>query len=178
MNHSYSLGTWRLRTVVCVALLMVATGLLMGTPGLGRSIAPSAGAATTYASAANGHCPSGSAPGITSGQVKVTASVIDISSGSLSNATVGVPSTKQQEADYNLVANKINSEGGAGCRKIVMSFVQCEPCRRCERTTGVPEHCRRAALHRARQWSTHRGRRLQLYSAAPCSACLLVLDSR
>ncbi len=77
--------------------------------------------------ALQGHCPSGSAPGITSGQVKVAASIIDVSSGSLTNATVGVPSTKQQEADYNLVAKKINSEGGAGCRKIVMSFYDVNP---------------------------------------------------
>ena len=93
----------------------------------GGGVVPSAGAATTYASATTGHCPSGSAPGITSSQVKVAASIIDVSSGSLTNATVGVPSTKQQEADYNLVAKKINGEGGAGCRKIVMSFYDVNP---------------------------------------------------
>jgi hypothetical protein len=128
VTHSNSFRTWRLRTVsACVAFLMVATALVVGTPGLGKGVVPSAGAATTYASAATGHCPSGSAPGITSNQVKVAASIIDVSSGSLTNATVGVPSTKQQEADYNLVAKKINSEGGAGCRKIVMSFYDVNP---------------------------------------------------
>ena len=128
MTHSNSLGAGRPRTVsVCVALLMVVTALVVGTPGVGRGVVPSAGAATTYASATTGHCPSGSAPGITSSQVKVAASIIDVSSGSLTNATVGVPSTTQQEADYNLVAKKINGEGGAGCRKIVMSFYDVNP---------------------------------------------------
>ncbi len=128
MTHSNSLRTGRLRTAsVCVALLTVVTALVVGTPDLGGGVGPSAGAATASASASTGHCPSGSAPGITSGQVKVAASIIDVSSGSLTNATVGVPSTKQQEADYNLVAKKINSEGGAGCRKIVMSFYDVNP---------------------------------------------------
>ena len=57
----------------------------------------------------------------------MAASIIDITGGSLSNATVGVPSTQAQEADYNLVAKKINSEGGAGCRKIVMRFYDVNP---------------------------------------------------
>jgi hypothetical protein len=129
VTHSNSLGTWTQRTAsVCAAVLMVATALLVGSPGLGRTVVPPAGAASTaYASTAKGHCPSGSAPGITSGQVEVAASIIDVSSGSLTNATVGVPSTKHQEADYNLVAKKINSEGGAGCRKIVMSFYDVNP---------------------------------------------------
>jgi len=129
VTHFKSLGTWTQRTAsLCVAILMVATVLLVASPGLGRSAVPPAGATTTaLASTGTGHCPSGSAPGITSGQVKVAASIIDITGGSLSNATVGVPSTQQQEADYNLVAKKINSEGGAGCRKIVMSFYDVNP---------------------------------------------------
>jgi hypothetical protein len=103
---------------------MVATVLLVGSPGLGGRGVPSAGAAVTLSSS---HCPTGTAPGITSSQVKVAASIINVASGSLTNATVGVPSTQQQEADYNLVAKKINSEGGAGCRKIVMSFTEVNP---------------------------------------------------
>jgi hypothetical protein len=113
---------------VCVAMLMVASALVIGWTGTGRSGIPPAGAATiAAANAAKGHCPSGSAPGITSGQVTLAASIVDISSGSLSNATVGVPSTQAQEADYSLVAKKINSEGGAGCRKIVMKFYDVNP---------------------------------------------------
>jgi hypothetical protein len=100
---------------------MVTTGLLVGSSALGSNVAAPAGAATTAS------CPSGSASGITSHQVNVAASIIDVSGGSLTNATVGVPSTTQQEADYNLVAKKINSEGGAGCRKIVMSYYEVNP---------------------------------------------------
>ena len=122
MTQSLSLGTWTQRAVlVCVAVLMVTTGLLVGSSALGINVAAPAGAATTAS------CPSGSASGITSHQVNVAASIIDVSGGSLTNATVGVPSTTQQEADYNLVAKKINSEGGAGCRKIVMSYYEVNP---------------------------------------------------
>jgi hypothetical protein len=111
---------------MCLAFMMVTAALLVGTPGLGRSGVLAAGAANN-ALASKAKCPSGTAPGITSNQVHVAASIINISSGSLSNATVGVPSPAGQEADYNLVAKKINSEGGAGCRKIVMSFTQVNP---------------------------------------------------
>jgi hypothetical protein len=111
---------------LCVAVLMVAAVFFLGSTGVGRNAVSPAGAATA-AVASSSHCPSGSAPGITSDRVKVAASIIDISGGSLSNTTVGVPSTQQQEADYNLVAKKINNEGGAGCRKIVMSFYEVNP---------------------------------------------------
>jgi hypothetical protein len=110
---------------LCVATLTVATAFLIASPGLGTNALPAGAAVNALAS--SGHCPSGSAPGITSSHVQVAASIIDVSSGSLTNATVGVPSTTQQEADYNLVAKKINSEGGAGCRKIVMSFYNVNP---------------------------------------------------
>jgi hypothetical protein len=129
VTHSVPFRTWTRRTVsACVAMLMVATALVIGWTGSGRGARPSAGAATiAAANAVKGHCASGSAPGITSGQVTLAASIVDISSGSLTNATVGVPSTQAQEADYSLVAKKINSEGGAGCRKIVMKFYDVNP---------------------------------------------------
>ena len=129
MTHSLSLRTWTQRGAsVCVAVLMVTTALVVGLPGSGRSGIPSAGAATIAAvDASKSKCPTGSAPGITSGQVTVAATIIDITGSSLSNATVGVPSTQAQEADYNLVAKKINSQGGAGCRKIEMKFFDVNP---------------------------------------------------
>ena len=67
-------------------------------------------------------CPSGSASGATSKQITVAATIIAISSGSLNNSTVGVPSVQEQEADWNLAAHSVNASGGAGCRKIAMSF--------------------------------------------------------
>jgi hypothetical protein len=129
VTHSLSFRTWTQRGAsVCVAVLMVTTALVVGLPGSGRSGIPSAGAATIAAvGASKSKCPTGSAPGITSGQVTLAATIIDITGSSLSNATVGVPSTQAQEADYNLVAKKINSEGGAGCRKIVMKFFDVNP---------------------------------------------------
>lgn len=127
MTQSLSIGKRTRRSAsVCVAVLVMAAALLVGMPGLGGNVVPAAGAANASAGT-KANCPTGSAPGITSDQVKVAASIIDVSSGSLSNATVGVPSTAQQEADYNLVAKKINSQGGAGCRKIVMSFYEVNP---------------------------------------------------
>ena len=126
MTQSLSIGKRTRRSAsVCVAVLVMAAALLVGMPGLGGNVVPAAGAANASAGT-KANCPTGSAPGITSDQVKVAASIIDVSSGSLSNATVGVPSTAQQEADYNLVAKKINSQGGAGCRKIVMKLLRGE----------------------------------------------------
>jgi hypothetical protein len=128
VTHPLSLRTWTQRTMsVCVAILIVTAILLVGSPGVGRGAVLPAGAAATDASSAKDHCPSGSAAGITSSQVTVAASIIDITGSSLSNATVGVPSTQAQEADYNLVAKKINGEGGAGCRKIAMKFYDVNP---------------------------------------------------
>ena len=72
-------------------------------------------------------CPTGAAAGATASQVTVAASIINITGGSLSNSTVGVPSAQEQEADWNLVAASINSSGGAGCRKIVMKFYDVNP---------------------------------------------------
>ena len=124
---SRRITAWTKRTKpVCVAVLVVTAVVLVGPPGLGRGAVLPAGA-TTAASSDKAHCPSGSAAGITSSQVTVAASIIDITGSSLSNATVGVPSTQAQEADYNLVAKNINSEDGAGCRKIVMKFYDVNP---------------------------------------------------
>ena len=72
-------------------------------------------------------CLTGSAPGATSSQVTVAVTVIDISGGLLSDATVGVPDPAGQEADWNLVANKINSTGGASCRKLALKFYNVNP---------------------------------------------------
>jgi hypothetical protein len=59
--------------------------------------------------------------------VTLAATVVDISGGSLSNATVGVPSAQVQEKDWNTVANSINKSSGAGCRKLQMKFYDVNP---------------------------------------------------
>lgn len=72
-------------------------------------------------------CPTGTASGATSSQVSVATTIIDISGGSLTDATVGVPSTQTQETYWRLVADSINNSGGAGCRKIVLHFYPVNP---------------------------------------------------
>ena len=67
-------------------------------------------------------CPHGTAAGVTSKQITVAATVIDISGGSVNNATYGVPSAADQESDWKLVADHINKAGGIGCRKIVLDL--------------------------------------------------------
>jgi hypothetical protein len=89
--------------------------------------AAAVGAPTTSGATSASNCPSGTAAGATASQVTVAASIINISGGSLSNATVGVPSAQEQEADWNLVAASVNSSGGAGCRKIQMKFYDVNP---------------------------------------------------
>ncbi len=71
-------------------------------------------------------CPSGG-PGVTSSQISVAATVVDINSGSLTNATVGVPTLQAQETDWNTVASSINKAGGAGCRQIALHFYNVNP---------------------------------------------------
>lgn len=105
---------------------VVAAGLIAaGCSSGGHSAAQSTPTGGT--SSKSGSCPTGSATGATSSEVKVAVTIVDITGGSLSNATVGVPSAQEQEADWNLVANKANSSGGAGCRKIVLSMYTVNP---------------------------------------------------
>jgi hypothetical protein len=59
--------------------------------------------------------------------VTVAATVINISGGSLSNATFGVPPADEQKADWNLVADSINRAGGAGCRQINLKIYTVNP---------------------------------------------------
>ena len=91
----------------------------------GHSATPSDKSTTSSSTVSSGSgCPSGSAPGVTSKQISVAASVIAISGGSISNATFGVPSTTAQERDWTLVADNINNSGGIGCRQVVMHFYE------------------------------------------------------
>jgi hypothetical protein len=53
--------------------------------------------------------------------------VINLSIGSLNNSTYGIPSVKDQETDWNLVADDINKSGGAGCRKVEIKFYPVNP---------------------------------------------------
>jgi hypothetical protein len=97
------------------------------TSGAATTTAAAAGASGTTAAGSGAHCPTGTAAGATSSQITVASTIINISGGSLSNATVGVPSAQVQKADWTLVADSINNSGGAGCRKIVMKFYDVNP---------------------------------------------------
>ena len=92
----------------------------------GHPAIPASSAPISTGTGATGHsgCPSGSASGITSQQITLAATVIDISGGSVSNSTFGVPSVATQKEDWTLVADSINKSGGVGCRGIVLKFYQ------------------------------------------------------
>jgi hypothetical protein len=110
---------------------MVAAGLVLAgcSSSAGRSAAPPSGSTPSnpVATAGRAGCPGGSAPGVTPQQVSVAATIIDISGGSLSNATFGVPSAADQKADWMLVADSINKSGGVGCRQLSMQFYDINP---------------------------------------------------
>ena len=77
--------------------------------------------------AGTSQCPKGTGPGITAHQITVAATVIDISGGSLSNSTVGLPPATTQSAEWNLVARNLNKSGGIGCRQVVMHIYNVNP---------------------------------------------------
>src|ERR1700735_3187601 len=106
--------------------LMLVTSILVfagcwAIPATGAAPAKST-AAAVVTSAAVAKCPHGTAAGVTSKEITVAATVIDISGGSVNNATYGVPSAADQEADWKLVADHINKTGGIGCRKVVLDL--------------------------------------------------------
>jgi hypothetical protein len=70
--------------------------------------------------------PSGSDQGVTSGQIKIAVTLINIV-GPAGNATFGVPPVSQQQADYQEVIDAINASGGVACRKVVPQFYQGNP---------------------------------------------------
>ena len=110
----------------CTEALILATSLVLlagcwAVPATGAEPAHVKTAAITT-SAATTKCPSGTAPGVTSKQITVAATVIALSGGSLNDASFGVPSVASQEANWKLVADNINKNGGIGCRKISLEL--------------------------------------------------------
>ncbi|MGP0030343.1 MAG: hypothetical protein ACLPVF_07530 [Acidimicrobiales bacterium] len=111
-----------------VAVIMLLTG---SSFALGRSAGAAVAGGTIAGESAgtNGttSCPKGAAPGVSSHQIVIAATVIDLSEGSLTNSTFGVPPVATQDADWNTVANSINKSGGVGCRQIVMHYYDINP---------------------------------------------------
>jgi hypothetical protein len=82
---------------------------------------------TSTPAAAKKDCPSRTAAGVTSKQITVAATVIDLMGGSLNNASYGIPSIADQEAGWKMVADNINKNGGMGCRQIVLQLYTVNP---------------------------------------------------
>jgi hypothetical protein len=88
---------------------------------------PSGSVVLASALGSSSNCVKGTASGVTATTVQVAVTAVDISGGSYSNATVGVPSVQEQEQYWNAVAKNINRNGGAGCRKIQLKFYDVNP---------------------------------------------------
>ncbi len=121
---SLLVGMWCVAVLAASVSMFVGDGVSMGTPS-------AAGATTTSVasgnSAATRQCPKGTGPGITAHQITIAATVINISGGSLSNSTVGLPPAATQSAEWNLVARSLNKSGGIGCRQVVMQIYDVNP---------------------------------------------------
>lgn len=71
-------------------------------------------------------CPAGGDQGVTATQVSVAVTIINIA-GAAGNGALGVPSPAEQQNDWQYVADSINASGGAGCRKVALSFYTVNP---------------------------------------------------
>lgn len=113
------------------AVLLASTISALGVWGVSPGNGAPAGATTTTLAKAGGEgtgqCPSGTGPGITTHQVTIAATVINISGGSLSNGTVGLPPAATQSAEWDLVARSLNKSGGIGCRHVTMQIYDVNP---------------------------------------------------
>jgi hypothetical protein len=119
-GYSRSSRFSRLMAVPLAACLLSGLALMSSSP------ASASTAATNTLSSTSG-CVKGTAQGVTSSTVTLAVTGVAISGGSITNATIGVPSVQAQEHDWNTVANSINKAGGAGCRKILLKFYSVNP---------------------------------------------------
>ena len=109
-------------------------GAAVTTPaGASGAVAPSTpGAAqATSAAASTGAgsgcaAPPGADQGVTATQIKVAISLVNIV-GPAGNSTFGVPSTTEQQADFQQVIDAVNAGGGVACRKLVPQFFEANP---------------------------------------------------
>jgi hypothetical protein len=127
MRVSSFLRSSRVRQVMTVPLAACLFGglALINTTPSGATVAPTA--ATKALSSSSSNCVKGSGQGYTASTVTLAVTGVAISGGSLTNATIGVPSVQDQENDWNTVAKSINNAGGAGCRKLVLKFFSVNP---------------------------------------------------
>lgn len=105
-------------------------GPVGGTSGASASGGPSGGpgAAGGTASGPAGACPAGGGgvSGISATEIKVAVTLTNIV-GPAANSAFGVPTTSQQQADYQEIIDAINHDGGVACRKIAAQFFTANP---------------------------------------------------
>ena len=128
MKVSRFLRSSRVKRVITVPLAACLFGglVLISSSPSGASVAATRSDDSFRSVSASG-CVKGSGQGYTSSTVTLAVTVVAISGGSLTNATIGVPSANVQQNDWNTVAKSINNKGGAGCRKIQLKFYPVNP---------------------------------------------------
>jgi hypothetical protein len=107
---------------VPVAFCLMAGLVLMGPSSSGASLAGTA--ATIRALGATTGCMKGTAPGVSATTIQMAVTLVDLSGGSVNDASVGLPSPQEQEQYWNMVAANLNKSGGIGCRKIQLKFYE------------------------------------------------------
>jgi hypothetical protein len=120
-----SITRWRRVTIVIPISVCMMAGL--ACTAISSASASMNQAAPVHASNTASACAKGSAPGITASTVRLAVTVVNISGGSLTDATVGIPTPSEQEKDWSLVADSVNKSGGAGCRKLQLRFYDVNP---------------------------------------------------
>jgi len=83
-------------------------------------------AAAAPAAASGCAAPPGADQGVTATQIKVAISLVNIV-GPAGNSTFGVPSTTEQQTDFQQVIDALNASGGVACRKLVPQFFEANP---------------------------------------------------
>jgi len=119
----HAMKSWAVLLLASITLLTGYSFAMGGSAGAAPGVSTEASAGAPVTST----CPKGTASGVTSHQIVIAATVIDLSEGSLTNSTFGVPSVATQDADWNTVAKSINKSGGIGCRQIVMHYYDINP---------------------------------------------------
>jgi hypothetical protein len=126
LKHPQSRRRHRLgQAGVVGALAVLAVVVLTGSLASPSGASPSGSDVGASASSMGARCPTGGT-GATSNKANIAVTVINVT-GSVTNATIGVPSAQTQESDWNTVAKSINSAGGAGCRQLVLHFFEVNP---------------------------------------------------
>ena len=101
-----------------------------GQTTAGGAAAAGGGAGVSGAAgvAGSGACvsPPGGDQGVSATEIKVAITLVNIV-GPAGNSTFGVPSTAEQQTDYQQDIDALNAAGGVACRKLVAQFFTANP---------------------------------------------------